>query len=161
MGGDNFFGSNALLHPAFERFQQIMIGIDHWAVDAIAEGVRTVATAAMRHAWHHKEPIEFLDFLPPVATLPARFYACQLGPDTVVVIDAVDRRDRRVRPSHVVDDLATMRPQRPKVWIGRIEDCGKVLVRERDIGREIERAKIEIRILKHEICKEALSKENL
>src|SRR5262249_12784828 len=81
--GNDLFWGNTLLYPAFESFQEVVIGIDHRCiVRAVAKSVRAVSTAAMRHPRYHEEPIEFLDFLPSVALLPARFNACQLRPDT-------------------------------------------------------------------------------
>jgi hypothetical protein len=48
-------------------------------------------------------------FLPPVSVLPS-FHTRQLIPDAVVVVDAIDRSDCRVRPPDVVDDLGAMCP---------------------------------------------------
>src|SRR5207237_9228050 len=115
------------------------IGIDYGPItNTIANRVRTVSAAAMRHARDHEEPIEPLDLLPRVAIVGARRNTRQLGPNAVVVVDAVDRSDCRVPPSDIMDDLATMCPKRSKVRIGRIEDCRKVFIGELDIAGKVQ-----------------------
>src|SRR6516165_2188951 len=115
----------------------------------------------MRHPRYHEEPVEFLDFIPSLAYLPARFNACQLRPDTVVVVDAVCRRDCGVRPPDIVDDLGAMCPQRSEVGIGCIENWPEVFIGERDISCEIERMEVPIRILEKKIREEPVSEELL
>ena len=161
MRGDDLLRDDALLHPAFESFQEVVIGVDHRPVTrAITKGVGAVTATAMRHARHHKEPIEFLDFLPSVAVLRARFNACQLGPYAVVVVDTIDRSDCRVRPPDVVDDLGAMCPQWPEVGIGGVEDWPEVLIGERDIAREVQRPEVPIRVLKTKYPKNPLPKNS-
>jgi hypothetical protein len=115
----------------------------------------------MRHARYHEEPIELLDFLPPVTVPTASLVARQLGPDAAIVVDAVDRGDCGVRPSDVVDDLGAMRPKRPEVGIGRIEDCCEVLIGERDIAGEVQRTEVPVRSLKNKVPEEPISEELL
>ena len=162
MRGDDLLGCNALLHPALESFQKVMIGIDYRSViGAITKCVWAVSTAAMPHARHHEEPVELLDFLPPVAVVPDRFHAGQLCPNASVVVDAVCRSNCRVRPPDVVDDLGAVFPKGSEVGISGIEYWPEVLIRERDIAREIERMEVPIRILKEKVREEAVSEELL
>src|SRR5215472_4535558 len=61
MRGNDPFPRDVLLDPSFEGRQEVVISIDHRPVaGAIAEGIWTIAAAAMRHTGSHEQPIELL-----------------------------------------------------------------------------------------------------
>src|SRR6266850_5964884 len=64
LGGDDFRRRLAVLHPAFERAQQIVLRVHRRRRqrERAAESVRARAAAAVLHAGHHEQPEEFLHF---------------------------------------------------------------------------------------------------
>src|SRR5882757_10842031 len=58
--GDDRFRGDAGFHPMVERRKNVIRRIRRLrTVDALPERVCTGSTAAMRHAGHHEQPIEF------------------------------------------------------------------------------------------------------
>ena len=62
----------------------------------------------------------------------------------VIVVDAVDRGDRRIRPPDIVNYLAAMRLERPEVGIGRVEDGSHLVVGEVDMAGEVEGVEVKV-----------------
>src|SRR6185437_2030923 len=107
MRGDDLVGRDALLHPALERLQHVVIAVDDLPVGrAVAEGVDAGAAAAMRHARHHEDAIEVMD-------------VAHLLLDAPIVVEAVLRRDRGVGPAGILDDLAAATLEGAQVGIDR------------------------------------------
>ena len=58
-----------------------------------------------------------------------------------------------------MDDLGTVISQRPEVGIGRVKNCSEILIGERDVAGEVQRAEVPIRVLKNEIPEEPVAEE--
>src|SRR6185437_2547634 len=93
---DDLLRRDTVLHPLLQRLEKIVVGIDRWPVHAVAESVRAVAAAAMRHSRHHEQPIELLCLLKRAAVAVAPRLAAQNLAHFVVVVDAVHRGDCRI-----------------------------------------------------------------
>src|SRR5882672_6779669 len=74
LGGDDFRRRLAVLHPAFERAQQIVLRVHRRRRqrERAAESVRARAAAAVLHGGHHEQPEEFLHFSQRLAPRVAR-----------------------------------------------------------------------------------------
>src|SRR6185312_3222498 len=105
MRGDDLVGCDTLLHPALERLQHVVIGVNDGTVDrAVAERIDAGAAAAMRHARHHEDAIEVVD-------------VAHLLLDAPVVVEAVLRRDRGIGPAGILDHLAAVALEGAEVGI--------------------------------------------
>src|SRR2546427_5966822 len=76
-------GRLAVFHPLFERAHHV-------------EAVRPLTASAMTHAGHHEQPIRALNLLLAAETLS----------DPLVVLHAVARRDLRIAPAVVLQQLS-------------------------------------------------------
>src|ERR1700722_18178357 len=94
MRRDYLLRRDIVFAPLFERSERI-------------EHIRTSSAPAVTHSWHHKEPQEILRLL----------HAPQFGYYTLVIIDAVERRDELIGPSVIHDQFSAVRFERCEVWI--------------------------------------------
>src|SRR5439155_1375634 len=83
------WGQDPVLDPCLEHLEQVVLLVDDRAVDAVAERIRPVATAAVRHPRDHEQPIEALELLEAAVAALAVPLAAQDVADTAVVVDAV------------------------------------------------------------------------
>src|SRR6516164_1719913 len=101
----------------------------------------------MLHAGHHEETIK--------RARPSR------GPgDALVVIYAVQRRDVRVAPAMVLNQLPAVVPKGAQVGVGGVENRGQLFVEELHVvveagrGLEPEGTDIPVRILENDVFEE-------
>src|SRR5690348_2822551 len=83
----------------------------------LAERIGAGTRKTMLHSGDHVEANEI------VGVFPAHF-----GDDALVVVDAVQRRDRGVVPTMIKDELAATVFEMAEVGVGRVESGGGFLV---------------------------------
>src|SRR5262249_16535230 len=103
------------------------------------EAAGTIASAAMRHSRDHEQPVGILRL----------GCAAQFLQRRLVVIHAVARRNLRVTPAVILDPLAAACEECPESGSSSVDALRIHLFRASDIGVEIERAKIPVRILEY------------
>src|SRR5262245_2520307 len=114
----------AVLDPLFERGDHV-------------EAVRSFAAAAVRHAGHHEQAIRIVDALRSTQRLH----------DSRVVLHAVARRDLRIPPAVILDQLSTAIEVWLQVRIQRVDRVRVELLGARRVLIERERPEIPRRIL--------------
>jgi len=119
---DNAPGRLALLDPLLERHHHV-------------EGVRPLATTAVSHAGHHEQADE------------VALVALHLPEHALVVEDRVLRRDRRVAPPGIEQELASVRLELRQVRIDGVHEAD-LAVDDRHVAVEVERVPVVVRVLK-------------
>ena len=89
----------------------------------------------MPHAGHHEEAREVAGVL-----------AAHLVHDALVVLDGVDRRDPRVGPAGIEQQLAAVRLELLEIGIGRVDEADRA-IDDRHVAVEIERVPVVVRVL--------------
>src|SRR5664279_6005007 len=99
---DNLIRSDPLLYPKLQGFQQIVFGIDNWPITgAVSERIWTGAPITMCHSRRHEDAVKIMN---------VSHNLC----DFFIIIEAILRRDRGVRPSGILDHLAAMMLERSR-----------------------------------------------
>ena len=98
MRRDNLLRRYTLLDPTFKSLQNIVRGVDHRAICAVAERIGAGATTAMRHSRHHEYSIEIV-------------WIADGALNRSVVVEPVFGGDGGVRPSGVLNHLAAVSPE--------------------------------------------------
>src|SRR5262245_29421470 len=101
----------------------------------------------MCHAWNHEQPIEFLKAL----------YSAHVLCNAFVVLGIVGGLQRRVVPAVVLDQFDLPLLERREVGFNRVAEYSDLVVCERYVAVEIERAVIPALIFKYEIGKVGVS----
>jgi len=99
-----------MLYPKLQGFQQIVFGIDNWPITgAVSERIWTGTPIAMGHSRCHEDAVKIMNVSHSLR-------------DFFIIIEAILGCDRGVRPSGILDHLASMMVERSEVGIGGIDD---------------------------------------
>src|SRR3954447_18360286 len=107
--------SVAVLNPLLEGGQHL-------------ECVGPFTAAAMTHPWRHEEPVAIVHSASAVKCVE----------DAPVILRAVARRDLRIAPPVILNQLAAVIDERLEIWIERVDRVSVGIFRSRDIAFAVE-----------------------
>ena len=115
---DEFVRSYTFGYPSVQRHQQIVVRIERSNIRfrcIVPETYWSRAARAVSHARHHEQPVETLNILGIRSTWI--WAACKERCHLFVEVDGITRRNGRITPAVILDQLAAASPKSAQVGI--------------------------------------------
>src|SRR5271165_6468374 len=126
-----------------------MIGVLLWG-RTVSKAVCSHTAAAVPHPRNHEETIELLR---AAGRLMSRIRVfVEKRADTVVVSYRAERRNCRVAPTVILNQLSSIRAEASEIRIRRIQNRPRLLIAECDVRVEVQVPVIPFRILKDRVA---------
>ncbi len=135
-----------MVDPSVKRGEDIVRGVHACGIAGVTEIIGADTAAAMRHAGNHEEAVE-IDRV--CIGVPGVRKAVEKRTHALVVFDRTQRRNGCVGPAVILDQLAAVVAKRTQIGIGGVQHCPSLCVAELDIGVEIQRAEIPVRLFEN------------
>src|SRR5262249_7658441 len=124
----------------------------------VAKVIGSQTSSAVSHSGHHEQAVE-ISYRP---RLGARLRVSrQKRVDLPIVENGAERRNSRVTPTMVLNELAAARPKGPQIRVVRVQHLPGSLVSQFHIAVKVQGSIVPFQILEYDVLVERISKHEL